>query len=458
MQGIELEIEKIVRYHNSKIALRLQKKEEEIEELISKTISSYKHKHYDFSTYKTLSINKSERKREVKQYDEWSVEQFLCIYLKRLLDKNFKVKYQNRNKQIHLLFDCISGVQSMSDFTIVRFDFENFFNSISSNYVFQKYIKNSTLEREQIDLFNDFVSGCPFCYAGINTSNAFSEIISREFDHEINKIFFDCGLILYKRYVDDGILIFNQFISQDSCNEKLNECINIVFKNLGYEAQGKCYTKLNTSSDKASYISKRNLKEIPCQESKFNYLGYSFVLKVNQKDKTQIGYGITESKRNKYLRKIEDIGNRYLVHNNLELLRHEIKAFSSRVVYRRKKYTYKVWKVKGFISNYNELRYHLNSLDDGTKAFLETAIENKFREIGIYDKCYFLKRKGEKSIYNLYNNLRKNKTLLFEENERVGINFETLKKLCSQVGINNFDDKNYNSLVREYLIAIKIGH
>ena len=47
------------------------------------------------------------------------------------------------------------------------------------------------------------------------------------------------------------------------------------------------------------------------------------------------------------------------------------------------------------------------------------------------------------------------RTLLFVE--PIGINRKGLDKLCKQLGIVN-TTKNYEGLVRDYLIKVKIGH
>ena len=69
---------------------------------------------------------------------------------------------------------------------------------------------------------------------------------------------------------------------------------------------------------------------------------------------------------------------------------------------------------------------------------------------------YFLNVKNtDESIYNLYNNLKKYKTYLFVE--KIGINKETLDKMCKQIGILD-TSKDYDGLVRDYLIKVKVGH
>ena len=69
---------------------------------------------------------------------------------------------------------------------------------------------------------------------------------------------------------------------------------------------------------------------------------------------------------------------------------------------------------------------------------------------------YFLKGNETESIYSLYNNMQKYRTQLFVE--LIGINIETLKKMCKQIGIDAGSEKGYDGLVRDYLIKVKVGH
>ena len=110
--------------------------------------------------------------------------------------------------------------------------------------------------------------------------------------------------------------------------------------------------------------------------------------------------------------------------------------------------------MKGFIANYQELRYRIGFLTSDTEDFLKNSVERAFANNNI-DLPYFLKNKKEESIYNLYNNMSNYRTLLFVE--PIGINRKGLDKLCKQLGIVN-TTKNYEGLVRDYLIKVKIGH
>lgn len=455
MDKFDLEIKRIVEFYNSSLSLSEQKSELEIDCIIKRIKNDYELEKYDFANFKTLKLKQNGKTRIAKQYEAWSTELFLCIYLKRCIDRLFKVKYPNRNNDMKLMFSTISSIQNMKDFVIVRFDFEDFFNSISSEYVYNKCILSSSLGRVHKDLLKKFTSSCPYCYAGINTSNVLAEILSSEFDNLVYNIFATNGLIFYKRYVDDGVLIFNRYISKDECVEMLNTAIDKIFYNKFVNTLHKCHTKLNMQEGKFSYVSKRILDLNPNSVYKIHFLGYQFSLRKSDK-RIDVIYGLTNSKIEKYTKKINKIIDDYAQNADIELLRHRLKAFTCRTVYRRKHYNTRIWIVKGFISNYNELRYHLDKIDAETQMFLQKGVLLSFENRGIQIP-YFLIDDSERSPYSLYYNLKRNRSLLFEENERIGINKNTLKDMCRKVGIS-VNEKSYNYLLREYLIKIKVGH
>ena len=454
MKDFEKELGKILQFYNTTLEYSERKDDSEIQVILNNTLLNYNSNNFNFSNYKTIVLNQQGKRRQAKQYDLWSSERFLCTYLKRIIDKTFKLKYANRNEQIHLLFGILSTVQNMRDFVIVKFDFEDFFNSISSEYVYKKFIDNSLLNRELKILFSKFISECKYCYAGLNLSNVFAELISREFDSYIYNTFSENGLIFYKRYVDDGILIFNKHIAKQDCVDGLQKAIQNTFYCQANKIKCKNKTKLNMS--KFNYISRRDI--IGNQFQIFDYLGYNFTLSLNSSNKLIIKYGITDSKIQKYQLRLKNIVEDYKnsENPNMEILRHRIKAFCCRIVYRRKKQKTLVWKAKGFISNYNELRFHMTQLDDLTKDFLENAVLQAFDSSGV-DRPYFIKANSQESIYSLSHTLKKNRTLLFVENDKIGFTKFGLQKKCEQVGID-CEGKSYNIMLGQYLMKLKIGH
>ena len=449
--SLNREIRKIVEYQNSLLLKYDRKSKEALEIIIEGINKSYLDKTYDFSRFTNIRLKQDNKIRNVKLYEPFSCEEILCIYLKRLLDRTFHIKYPNRNVFMRSAFDAINSLKDMHDYTIFKFDFLDFFNSISSEFVFEKIIKNKIQERYQIDLLFEFVKNTRYAYAGLNTSNIISEIIAKKFDESLLVRLDNKGVIFYKRYIDDGLIIFNRYVTNDECKNIINEAIKEVFHYPKISTVSQCKTRLNIA--KLNYVAKRNLSV--SIKGEFDFLGYKFVLNVNSRGKTEIQYGITQKKIDKYTKRINSIVKAYIESgSNIELLRHQIKAFSHRTVYRVNRYKTIIWKNKGFISNYCELRYKMDNLTPDTKDFLQNVIIKAFPNNGIAPP-YFMKGNKQESVYSLYNNMQKYRTLLFVET--IGISYDTLQKMCAQLDIM-VDDKSYNDLVREYLIKVKVGH
>lgn len=299
--SITKEITKIIEYQNSTLLLKDRKSETAINTLIHEVVDDYNNENFDFTKYKEINIKKMSKIRRTKSFEPFSCEEILCIYLKRILDRKFHIKYPNRNEYIHSLFDTISALHNMNDFSIFRFDFEDFFNTVSSEYIFKKYILNGSLERHQITLFEDFVTSTKYTYAGLNTSNILCEIVAKHFDEILSLKFRKYGLIFYRRYVDDGIIVFNRRVGADLCISIINEAIQEAFFDKNITTKYSCKTRLNGT--KTKYISVRDLVVSNSSDS-FDFLGYQFVLSPkidsHNKIKTTFKYGITQDKIDKY--------------------------------------------------------------------------------------------------------------------------------------------------------------
>lgn len=454
---INKELKRIAEYRNSTLLRHEKKTEEAIEIIANEAIEKYENQSFDFKSFMRLHIYKNGKQRQVIMYKPFSSEDLLCIYLKRILDRKFHISYPNRNEYIRTLFDTTAALKDMSDYTIFKFDFSDFFNSVSSEYVYYKYIHSATFERYQDQLLFDFVHATQYSFAGLNTSNILCEIIAQDFDRCLIQRFSKHGIILYKRYIDDGIIILNRYVDQSDCLKIVCDTIKeVFFSPLNYNVLP-CKTALNFS--KVKYIAGRKLV-IGGSTSTFDFLGYEFeVRKITKRnrEKTDFRYGITQAKINKYTQKVEGIVKEYAMSPNkdIELLRHRIKAFTHRSVYQINHYKSAIWKNKGFIANYSELRFRVDYLTEDTKYFMENVVVKAFVNQGV-PLPYFLKGNSSESTYNLYNNMKNYRTQLFVE--LIGINVETLKKMCKQVGIDVGPEKDYDGLVRDYLIKVKVGH
>ncbi len=444
--------------HQSYIVER--KSQEQQNEIVSRVIDDISDSNYDFSSFNTIILHRNGKKRLAKQYiDEYSTESILCQHIKYIIDRIFRIRYANRNNIIRSLFSILPAVIEMSGFTIVKFDFQDYFNSLSAPYIFEKYIKGKIRYRNDLDLIEEFVSKTKHTYAGLCTSNAFAELIASEFDNLVQAEFINQGLVFYKRYVDDCIMILNVDMDKNEVDDKLQKCLDSVFHDKSIQSSKRCKTTFNPAKNR--FITKN---AINTNVSNFDYLGYSFDLSLNnQKNKVDIKYGITDDKQKKYKQRVEKLVSYYNPQDqeSLQLLRHRLLAFTCRTVYQRQFFNSAVWRVRGFIANYGELRFFLDTdkIQPSTKRFLEDAVSDAFSTAGIPEP-YFLKCQEKQNCgYNLLGNMKRNKTLLLVD--RLGYDYTSLSKLCSEIGIdseNGSGKMSYSELVRSYLIKVKVGY
>ena len=198
---INKELKHIAEYQNSILPRHQKRTEEAIEIIANDAIESLKNGTFDFKSFLHLDLNQNGKHRQVIMYKPFSPEELLCIFLKRVLDRKFHISYPNRNEYIRTLFDTAAAIKDMSDYTIFKFDFSDFFNTVSSEYVYHKYIQSASLERYQDKLMANFVNATKYTFAGLNTSNILCEIIARDFDQRLVQRFSKQGIILYKRYL-----------------------------------------------------------------------------------------------------------------------------------------------------------------------------------------------------------------------------------------------------------------
>ena len=405
---------------------------------------------YDFSSFSREVYSQSGKKRVIYSFPKLSVENMLSHYLKQQLDRAFHIKYASRSKIINLLFNTLVATKNMNDFVIVRADFKSFFDSVKSEYVYEKYILPSIVKREDKQLLEKYVENFKYCYAGLCLSNGMTEIVCKDFDIVLKARLSEYGVFFYERYVDDMLIMFNNYISENRIKNIIRETIIEVF--------GSCPVRLSSSPGKFSYISRRNL--VPSQN--FNFLGYEFfILKtVNGRGDEIIDfeYGIAEKKRTKYSNMIERAFINYKLTGNDEVFRQQLKIFSSRVVIARQILGSNFdWLTKGVIANYNELQNVCDYLNVDTKTFLSDLFYQLLRKYDI-KRPYFLPKRtsNEESIYNLYSNMKRNRSLLFEESIGVpkGVVLEWIHKIDPFYSAYG---KDYYRIVVEYLEMIKIN-
>ena len=414
----------------------------DIDNLSHQCIVAVENGTFDFSVKVKEVFTQRGKRRIIYHYAKLSIENIICHYLKKRLDKVFKIKYASRSKIINLLFNTIPVLKNMNDFVIVRVDFKSFFDSVLSRFVYEKYVLPSLLNRGDKDILEKYIDEFKYCYAGLCLSNGMTEIVCRDFDKRLKAKLTAYGVFFYERYVDDMLIMLNSYISQDEIIDIINKTIN--------ESFGTCPVKLSTSLGKFSYISRRLVAS-----QKFNFLGYEFFIN-DLNGKIPFQYGIAEKKRNRYANIIERAFAQYAVNQDEELLRQRIKIFSSRVVIARQLMgTSFDWLTKGIIANYNELRNYTEYLHSDTEEFLKNLYYDLLRKYHLKRPYFIPKRCDEQSIYNLFSNMKRNRTLLFEQS--IGIPKEILLDWMLKIDPSySSRGKDYYRIVVEYLEKIKI--
>ncbi|MGG0338140.1 hypothetical protein [Priestia aryabhattai] len=391
-----------------------------------------------------LKIKQGKKVRRVLEIERKSLEEISLKYLKTKLDINFNIDYPNRKKIMNQCFSTIETITKFSDFVIYKFDFKDFFESVSSLEVFNKYIRYSSLYRYEKDILETLFTKYCKCYAGLPTSNVLIELISREYDRILQSKLCDRGLLFYSRYVDDVLLIFNQYISQNELKSIVQDTIKEIFTD----------SDLNINEQKETYICKSNHKS-KC----FTYLGYEFKYISNNK-KFYFEYGIDIEKIKKYKKKFAAIIQDYKTDNNTELFRQRLLFLSSRVVfYNNSKNDYKRnvnWDAIGIIENYREISNFIQDkekkISRRTKFFLNKEIIVMIQQ-ELPSLPYFLKKRNHS--YLLENRMRKKKSIIFHPN--IGWTKEHLIIQIKKIDPSFITHKlSYRKLVTQYCKLLKI--
>lgn len=127
MKGKSDQVKKLIRkaiYHQISTGMDNPLSTTDIEQLIENTYNNIHSQNFDFSNMETIILNQNNKKRIVKKYkDDFCTESILCLCIKYIIERSYKVSFVNRNKVVHQLFGVLPAAIKMMDFTIVKFDF-----------------------------------------------------------------------------------------------------------------------------------------------------------------------------------------------------------------------------------------------------------------------------------------------------------------------------------------------
>lgn len=426
--------------------------EEDLDRREQETITLIESGSYDFSSYSKRTFTRNGKRRDIYSFDTLSTENILCHYLKKEIDKAFHVKYASRSKIMKMFFNTLPAVKDMNDFVIIRADFRNFFNSILTGHVFNEYLKESSLRRADKYVLEKYVEVFQFCYAGLCLSNEMAEIVCRDFDRLIKAKLEQFGVFFYERYVDDMLIMLKSYVDKDVFLRIFNDVVKEVF--------GQCPVELSMDPGKFSYITCRDLQKSASPNADaietISFLGYEFYIHCDNDNKIYFNYGISQKKRDRYEHKIEAAFIDYRKNGDIELFRQRLKIFSARVVIPRSLGNKRIeWLTNGITSNYDELRYHLEDIETDTLTYLQEVYKVLFDKYKIA-KPYFMKgTMGEESIYNLYSNLKRNRSVIFDK--KIGVRRDDLVNWIRKLEpAYTADNKRYYQIVMEYLEMLEV--
>lgn len=419
---------------------------------------------YSFRDIIDIPIVKEGKERIVYRANNLFLD-LVIRYLAKRMRSEFKISFPHRDNIMNICFDLIDSLPKLENYTIFKFDFEDFFNSVCINDVYKRYIEKSNLYSYEKKLIKRMIKYPEKCLQGLQTSNVFIEIISRDFDNQIKSFYRKSGLIFYRRYVDDCILIFNRKVARYELEKNIKKFTDQVYNK-----------KVKLSQQKTIYQTKFD------GDIKFDYLGYSFEKCAwYDKRKKEIEYyyyrfGIADKKIHKYKMQLDKILDDYKLTGDDTLLLRRLQYYNSRIVfynYYGSKYVNKsIWDVRGIIHNYCLLQKYINYEEKNKKDLVDnkpggtgkTKSKKPYRiekETKMFLRRYLLSKIDSsmpfylqgKGAYNhtLWNAFISNRSIVFQAN--VGWSNQYITERCIELGLS-VTDKSYSEKTRLYCETI----
>lgn len=365
-------------------------------------------------------------------------EQIVLDYYKLLLNMYCNIKFPNRSYIMTELMNLMPILHKYYAYTIYKFDFKDFFYSISSKKSFEYICDSINLKTNEFTFLKNYTKENEELTPGIGLHNSLVELNGNNFDLEMKKAFKE-GFLYYARYVDDCILILDEKVAEDKLEKTV---LNLMKKCFG--------NKITINLDKTEYYQSGDVNY------KINYLGYVF--EKGQSAKNQFKFGIAEKKLKKYKKQIEKIVLEYDGNKDVEMLSFKLELVFKRIVYygtRKNSNKYR-WQVRGISDSYKELKRFMKNNDDydkitnPTEKFFCKTIEEGFRRNGIPIPAKIKNQLKNKKFISCFFN---NQALLLHP--KLGLSHGDLKEKVKIVYKNNVESCNYNELAEKLLKNIR---
>lgn len=371
---------------------------------------------FDFHNfnYYTHRNQETHKKRRVIELKNNSFEKRYINEINKKIIKIFNIKYTNKNDIYSKLYEF--SFNKPQNYTVLRCDFKNYGNSLNINYILEKYNIKKYINGDYNNFLKDYANTIKNCQSGVNLHTTLIEIISKDFDRQLQTSYDD--IVFYERYVDDLLIIFNKVLDFNEIKKRLDKIIIKVFYDKKYAFK---------NNVKIHYDKKFELFNSNNLPTSFDFLGF----RINFDKK--ITFGITDKDKIKLETKMTRLITTYK--NNESALKNIFNILSKGIVYKKIKNNNEKWIFKGFAS---KCRF-LARFDNFTipSQFYEDLKHKTFEKLNLpYPK--FL----DKSCYNLEYNIKSNRYFVLDK--KAGLPKEKLLEIVKTFDINCREAKYFD--------------
>lgn len=372
-------------------------------------------------SFKLIKNNKMAKKRKFvivkpKSHAKLQIDEINKIILK---DKN--VDFNNKKNIIAGIDNFIQ--QNLKEYTVVRCDFKNYYNSLNINYIIEKCELNSLLNEKQQIFLKDYADFLKYCRPGINLNTTLSEVIAEEFDKELKSTYRD--IVLYIRFVDDIFMIMDKKVDEGEIKFRLSSTIEKVFydKNINYK------NKTQIPFDRKFEFF--NSEQLP---KSINYLD----MKIDFFDKITISVGYKE--KDKFNEQLKKVILKY--HNNDRAMKTILKILAKGVIYKEIKNHKVKWAYKGYVSKYRFYSKVTNFNKD--EHFCQNVFKNAFIKLNLPVPSYL-----NEKCYDIIDNVKNKRYFVLDKTR--GIPREKLLKIMENLGEKYDNNAKYFDIAKNLI-------
>lgn len=390
-------------------------KAEKQQEILDKIIEQYNNKSINFAEklrFKTIvSFGKKRRVAFIK--DKFSLENYLIKYLSIYIEKITNTSLYDMKIANLKLINYLKQLNS-DEFTMVRFDFKNYYNHLSMEYIYKKFIQKYDLKKEEQKLLELFASQVPYCFAGLPTSNVCAEIMNANLEVALTEKYNKISNCLCLHFSDDFNIFADKTISKEKVMEIIESTIFEVYHDKNIIVKNPNKEKIHTSGDKFVYLTKKDLPK------SFYFVGQMYTIFKNYNE-VDFRFGSYNTALQSYKDNLKSLIWEYK--NNIPAQKVILELHSKKVAYKPNANSNLI--TNKFNGQTRCLKFAKEKIDENTTSFLKNVYKSCYNELNL---ClpYFLKNKHSNK-FDVYNNIVAGKSIILKEN---CLSFARLKSMC----------------------------